>query len=247
MILKIINWILALLGFSPRRPEEMPAEVPMVGEPVWLKAARAELGAREIPGDEHNPTVLGYFRDAGFPGIRDDETAWCAGFANAILERCGYGGSKSLAARSFLNWGKPVSKPYPGCIAVFSRGDPNGWQGHVGFYVGEENGEILVLGGNQSNCVNIAGQSKARLLGFREPHKPSNSRTYKAATANMVLSGISGAVLLDSQTQIMGISQIIKEMGVSVPGFQIASYLICIGLLCVIVWARHDDATSKGR
>ena len=59
--------------------------------------------------------------------------------------------------------------------------------------------------------------------------------------------GATGAVLLDSQTQIMGISQIVKEMGGSVPGFQIAAYVICIALLCVIIWARHDDSVNKGR
>ena len=246
------NFLRALFGLvpgvpAPKRPSELPEEVPSVGEPKWLQLARGEIGVKEITGPEHNPAVIGYFRDAGFPEIDNDETAWCAGFANACLERSGYPGSKSLAARSFLNWGKVVKRPYPGCIAVFSRGDPRGWQGHVGFYVGESGGKINVLGGNQSNQVSIAGQSKARLLGYREPVKASNSRTMKASTAQMALLGLDGVAILESQGQISVIGDLIGQIGLTIPAFLVASILIKIALQCIIIYARTDDAVKKGR
>jgi len=236
-----------LMGKPQRRAPDLPDEVPVSGEPKWLQLARGELGVKEIPGPEHNPRVLRYYADAGHPEVNDDETAWCAGFTGAMLERAGVPCSKSLMARSYLQWGKVVAKPKLGDIAVFSRGDPRGTQGHVGFYMGEDAQGILVLGGNQGNKVSIAHQDKARLLGYRTPVTATNSRTVRATTASMALAGVGGAVVLDSQTQLMGISAIFKEMGVSIPSFQIAAYMLQIVVLCVIVWARFDDLKSKGR
>lgn len=57
-------------------------------------------------------------------------------------------------------------------MVVLSRGDPNGWQGHVGFYAGKAaNGNILVLGGNQGNKVSVQEYPTARVLGYRKPPK----------------------------------------------------------------------------
>lgn len=107
-----------------------------------------------------------------FAGIEIDprQTAWCAAFVNAVLGVDGIEGTGKLNARSFLNFGAPVDQPQRGDVVVFSRGDPNGWQGHVGFFEGyDANGNIRVLGGNQSNSVSVATYSSDRLLGFRRP------------------------------------------------------------------------------
>ena len=59
-------------------------------QPPWLAAAWRELGQTEIAGKGDNARIVGYFRDAGHSTIVDDETAWCAAFAGAMLERSGY-------------------------------------------------------------------------------------------------------------------------------------------------------------
>lgn len=246
------EWLAGLLKaiFGGKRSAPVPeksADEPVSGEPKWLALARAELGTKEIAGPEHSPAVLGYFRDAGFPEINDDETAWCAGFANAMLERAGYAGSKSLAARSFLTWGKPVDKPYPGCVAIFSRGDPRSWTGHVGFYVGESGGNIQVLGGNQSNQVSIAPQAKSRLLGYRKPSTAMNSRTVQSAALGILSAGATGTAILDSQTQIMGIIGVLKELGTSLPQLMLITSALSIAAFGAIIWARYDDNKEKGR
>lgn len=95
-------------------------------------------------------------------------TAWCAAFVNATLQQSGVEGTGRLNARSYLDWGQEVSQPQRGDVAVFSRGDPNGWQGHVGFFDGyNEDGTIRVLGGNQGDAVSIANYDANSLLGFR--------------------------------------------------------------------------------
>lgn len=251
MIRTLIEWLAGLLkaifgGKSSAPVPEKTADEPVKGDPKWLALARAEIGTKEIAGPEHNPAVLGYFRDAGFPEINDDETAWCAGFCNAILERAGYNGSKSLAARSFLTWGKEVTKPYPGCIVVFWRVSPRSWQGHCAFYVGETKTHVKVLGGNQANAVNITEYPKSQLLGYRKPSTPANSRTMKASTAQMALLGVDGGIILESQGQINIIGDLIGQIGVALPTLLVFSILIKIVLQCIIIYARQDDAKKKG-
>ncbi|MEM1286982.1 MAG: TIGR02594 family protein [Pseudomonadota bacterium] len=137
-------------------------------EPRWLTEAKRHVGVKEWAAARHNPAIVGFFRAAGFGGIKDDETPWCAAFVNAVLSESGLIGSGSLLARSFLKWGEPISDAKPGAIAVFRRGQA-GWQGHVGFVVGGTPKALNILGGNQSNAVTIASYSRSKLLGFRWP------------------------------------------------------------------------------
>src|SRR5258705_4916570 len=124
--------ILAFLKALVKAPvEETP---PVWTEPQWLKLARAELGTAEIEGKQNNPKVVQYFKDAGHPEIVEDETAWCAAFVGAMLERSGIKSTKALNAQSYLNWGTKLSQPKNGCIVVIKRGSES-WMGHVGFYL----------------------------------------------------------------------------------------------------------------
>lgn len=122
---------------------------------------------------------IGYGRDANAAKLNDylynggrnlsiQDRAWCADFVNRTLQAGGQQGTGSGMARSFLGWGKPTQQPQVGDIAVFSRGDPNGPTGHVGYYQGlNPDGSIRVLGGNQGGRVSVATFPRSQLLGFR--------------------------------------------------------------------------------
>lgn len=130
--------------------------------------AKDDLGTWQW-SEGHNPKVVQYFADVGHSWVKDDETAWCAAFVGAMLKKAGEGHTGRLDARSYLDWGAQVnlSKAKKGDIVVFWRVRKNSWQGHVGFYEGQDDNSIFVLGGNQSNQVNIGAYPKARLLGVR--------------------------------------------------------------------------------
>ena len=53
----------------------------------------------------------------------------------------------------------------PGCVAVLKRSDPA--TGQVGFFVGREGGNVRLLGGNQSDAVNVASLAADRVIGKR--------------------------------------------------------------------------------
>jgi uncharacterized protein (TIGR02594 family) len=125
----------------------------------------------------HEPKVLQLWRDARMPYVQDDETAWCAAFIGAMLERSMITSTRLPNARSYENFGldvyteigKPRVDTIPvGAICVFSR-PPNAWQGHVAFAVSRTPTEILCIGGNQSNSVCISAFKLDRLIAARWP------------------------------------------------------------------------------
>ena len=142
-------------------------------QPRWLELAWGDLGVAETLGPQHTARVVAYYKQVGHPEVKDDETAWCAAFLGACLERAGIASTRSLMARSYLGWGDAVSEPRAGAIAVVSRtSDPS--LGHVGFLVGETTDTIILLGGNQSDAVTVAAFSRSRLLGLRWPAPASD-------------------------------------------------------------------------
>jgi uncharacterized protein (TIGR02594 family) len=230
---------------KPRKPKDPDEPTPPRVGKSWYKLALNERGVREIAGEKHDPTVLQYYADAGHPQIDDDETAWCAAFVGAMLQRSGISGSKSLAARSYLQWGKKLSKPKPGCVVVFWRNSPRSWQGHVGFYVKEDDKYIYTLGGNQRNAVNISKYPKSKLLGYRWPVTPSNSRTYRAAGLGLLGAGTTATAVLESQTEVMGIAKQLQF--VAPPDLAVIGNIATIAALALIIWARWSDNKDKGR
>ncbi|MGE3916473.1 MAG: TIGR02594 family protein [Hyphomicrobiaceae bacterium] len=137
-------------------------------QPAWLDFAWAELGQRERPGTASNPRIEDYIRSTGYPSAADDATPWCAAFVGACLGKAGMQGTRSLLARSYLDWGIAAETPRTGAVAVLSRGaDPA--LGHVGFVVGLSGDRIVLLGGNQSDAVSVEAFDRSRLLGLRWP------------------------------------------------------------------------------
>jgi uncharacterized protein (TIGR02594 family) len=132
--------------------------------PELMAIASSTLGLNER---DQGAAIQEYLKNGGV-NLDPATTAWCAAFVNATLKQGGMEGTGSNMARSFLEWGQGVDDPRKGDLAVFTRGDPNGPFGHVGFFDGyNEDGTIRVLGGNQGDSVSIANYSPDTLLGFR--------------------------------------------------------------------------------
>lgn len=135
-------------------------------------ASRFE-GLLEAPGATSNPQILAMLRlDAKWPS--GDEVPWCSAFVNYIAWLLNLPRSKSLAARSWLAVGDPVTEPKRGDVVVLQRGGghqpgPEILQapGHVGFVASLSGDTVQVLGGNQANTVSRAAFPLSRVLGYR--------------------------------------------------------------------------------
>lgn len=130
--------------------------------------AQGYIGTTEGPGPEDNPAIMDMYASVGHDWVEHDSVAWCAAFVGHCLEKVGLRSTRRLNARSYLDWGIPVdlADAQTGDIVIFSRGS-KAWQGHVGFFVKAAGATIEVLGGNQSDAVNIQRYAKSRLLGVR--------------------------------------------------------------------------------
>lgn len=149
---------------SARYVEPLP-----LGEPVWTQWLRAKLGEREIKGPDHNAWILACHAVTGLHA-RDDETAWCSAAACWAMEAAGWRSPRSAAARDWLGWGL-ATKPRHGCIVVLNRSSVGPTAGHVGFLdlSGPKPGVVLLLGGNQGDCVSLTWYDHNRVLGYRWP------------------------------------------------------------------------------
>lgn len=133
---------------------------------AWVAEAKKHIGLSEIKGPQHRAEILQFWKDIKRGGIKDDETPWCAAFVGAMLERVGVKSSRFESAKSYLQWGRTLSEPVAGCIVVFTREGG----GHVGFLMGKDKeGNLLVLGGNQKDAVNVREFPVARATGYRWP------------------------------------------------------------------------------
>lgn len=135
---------------------------------IPLEIAQGYIGTTEGPGPEDNPAIMEMYASVGHDWVEHDSVAWCAAFVGHCLEKAGLRSTRRLNARSYLDWGIPVdlADAQEGDIVIFSRGSKS-WQGHVGFFVKTAGAMIEVLGGNQSDAVNIQRYAKSRLLGVR--------------------------------------------------------------------------------
>jgi uncharacterized protein (TIGR02594 family) len=137
----------------------------------WMEYAHREMGTARIPGlRQSNPRIEEYLSAAGLTGVSED-TGWCSAFVNWVLARIGIRGTHRANARSWLTWdGICLARPTYGAIMVLSR-PPKPWHGHVGFYVGDDQGQYVLLGGNQTNqsAVCLNDYDRDRLLGIFWP------------------------------------------------------------------------------
>lgn len=136
----------------------------------WMEVALQEFHTQEGRGSANNPRVLEY-HSACRGNIRDDETAWCSSFVNWVMREIGLEGTRRANARSWRTWGTAVPSEalHYGAITVLWRGSPSSWKGHVAFLAGVEQGNLILLGGNQGNAVSLKAYPRSQLLDFRWP------------------------------------------------------------------------------
>jgi uncharacterized protein (TIGR02594 family) len=141
--------------------------VDSIKKPRWLEIAEQEIGQSEVPGKEANQKIVEYHSKT-LLAATSDEVPWCSSFVNWCMDKAGYKGTNSAASRSWINWGIET-EPKLGAIVILQRGDAKLKQGHVGFVVNLDPIFVHVLGGNQSNSVNVSRYFKWKVLAYRWP------------------------------------------------------------------------------
>jgi len=149
---------------------EKPANRKSYQTPPWVKEMLKVHGMHER---RQFKELYAWLKSAG-KAVNPADTPWCGDAVETSLLRALPHASVPAnphASISWLTFGQSLREPMFGCILIFWRGNPKGWQGHVGYYVGEDATHYHVLGGNQSDSVSIARIAKNRLreYGMRWP------------------------------------------------------------------------------
>ena len=138
--------------------------------------AQRFAGTKEIAGSLDNPQLMAMLTlDNNWP--QDDEVPWCSAFVNYVCWLLRLPRSKSLRARSWLEVGQALDLKYGHAsfdVVILQRGlgeqpgpEDTTAPGHVGFYAGQTDTLIELLGGNQHDQVKISRYHKERILGVR--------------------------------------------------------------------------------
>ena len=146
---KKLDLILQML----RDPSDRKPPTPEITPDTWMNIAKEYMGLDE---NDDEDKVIELSHHAGTP-ITSSETPWCSIFVNAVLAMCGLKTTGTMRARDFENYGEPCEEKV-GAIVVY--------RSHVGFV--SEPGKVL--GGNQSDGVNIGNQEwYGTPMGYRWP------------------------------------------------------------------------------
>lgn len=140
-----------------------------IGSPHFLPflVGLSYLGVAEFADPGENPFIQQFLLGVGM--APDDEIPWCSAFINTCCAIAGIPGTGKATARSWLTWkaGGAVEVPLLGDLVIFSRGQRDGWQGHVAFYGGRVRTAIKAYGGNHGNQVKLSLYLEERVLGYR--------------------------------------------------------------------------------
>jgi len=136
-----------------------------ISRPLWLEAGIKLIGTKEILGPKDNKTIMDWAKEEGGSiekTYTHDVIPWCALFANHILTKVGLKGTETLWALDFAgNW--PANKLAGPAVGAFAPMLRNGG-GHIVVVVGkDQHGNIMGLGGNQSDKVSIVPFPISRL------------------------------------------------------------------------------------
>jgi uncharacterized protein (TIGR02594 family) len=135
---------------SSRRAQKQAAQVaatasvlPSIGGGDLVSEARQYLG--------HNPT-----------GRR---SLWCGAFMDMVLKKTGHKGGGNLA-RAYASYGRRVSGPQVGAIAVLARKGG----GHVGVVSGvDASGNPIIISGNHNDTVAESTYPRGRIIAYVMP------------------------------------------------------------------------------
>jgi uncharacterized protein (TIGR02594 family) len=139
------------------------------GRPLWLIEGLDWVGTKEAAGTADNPAIRKWAAEEGGEIAKDynhDSIPWCSLYANMVLSKVGLRGTETLWALDWANWGQKLPGPAVGAFAPMKREGG----GHIAIVVGrDQNGNLMCLGGNQEDTVNIKPFPAERPLSFRWP------------------------------------------------------------------------------
>lgn len=149
---KILSIIWSIAKAWLNSPTPLPPQSITEPKPetiAWLDWFIFRLGWSEFDHDAELSKGWKYTSVPNYKSVIGIEHAWCAMSMNTALEENGYTGTKSAAAKSFMNFGNP-SELKRGAIVLIRHATGSY---HVTLFIKKEGNILTGLGGNQNNRI----------------------------------------------------------------------------------------------
>jgi hypothetical protein len=156
----------------------LASDIPSLLSQNLDEAAKGVWEETGMGGKPSNSKITGIWKELGYPQTGawlTDQTAWCMGYVNWVLKRCGYRFVQTAWAFDIKNKTAaykattiPLNQGQPGDIALWSYG-------HVNFIYTASSGVYTFVGGNQSSSAkNVNNPSSGSVTrswpsGYRTP------------------------------------------------------------------------------
>ena len=214
-------------------PDELPQPDP--GKATWLDTAKAEMAAGVTEATQPD-RIKSYFAATDFGPVGAAIPHWCGAFVAFCLKQSGNGDSIVKGAALAANWkgfGQAVSpgadKIPVGAVIVLTPSPGTNTSGHVAFFTESvpATKQIKLLGGNQSDAVNVTAFSTSRLAAIRWLETAPQSAGAASGKFNLKAAGVPkkfwqfGDMIVDrfaragfsAELQLAGVANAIGESG----------------------------------
>lgn len=154
----------AALRAEPDAPG-MFAPAPVEPMPPWMAEMHRKMGLHEV---RDNALLTAWLKVGRFLG-NPAQLPWCGDAIESCLAKTLPSEplpANPFFAQSWASFGVDVVVPLVGCIGVIRWAATSG---HVGIVAGIEGSTVYLLGGNQSNAINVSGFPRSKFIAFRWP------------------------------------------------------------------------------
>jgi uncharacterized protein (TIGR02594 family) len=158
-------------------PDDLPK---LDGTAPWTAVAEEQLkdwtsSLKKETTPQGKARIIEYF--ASFGAKANGTEAWCGAFVGYCLEKCEPSFATTVPkdagwAPNWVNWGNvsvPPGQPEipKGAIVTISPGGDTKNISHVGFCDSSDSKQVKLLGGNQTDTVNISPFPRSRIAAIR--------------------------------------------------------------------------------
>lgn len=153
------------LRLDPKTHAANKVAAPLEAMPPWMEEMHRRKGLHEA---RDNRTLTDWLRAGRLLG-NPAKLPWCGDAVETCIVKTLPGEpvpNNPFWAQAWAKFGVSAGGPRVGAIGVIRW---NAKSGHVGIVAGYRKGQVLLLGGNQSNAVTLSWFAEGKFIAFRWP------------------------------------------------------------------------------
>ena len=163
------------MGSNTTPPIDEAGDLPAINpehSPLWMQWMFKADGTKEYPGEPNNPMIMRSVEVIAerWPDLasyartyREDATPWCGLAAAWAMTKANIKPPKEfLSSKAWRTFGFDIKTPELGCVVCL--------ESHVALFHHQTGSTIYLMGGNQSDMVNLCPFKESEIVACRWPN-----------------------------------------------------------------------------